>query len=69
MPEETLGVKHLETGHILCECIILKSLLNFTEEATKDKRGGERRRGEEKGRRRGEGGKRIGRGRSRKRYM
>lgn len=55
MPEETLGVKHLETGHILCECIILKSLLNFTEEATKDKRGGERRRrGEEKGRRRKE---------------
>lgn len=58
MPEETLGVEDLETGHILCECIILKSLLNFTEEVTKDKRGGERRRrgggGEKEGRRRKE---------------
>lgn len=65
MPEETLGVEDLETGHILCECIILKSLLNFMEEVTKDKRGGERRRrrgrgGEEKEREEEEGG--VGKG-------
>lgn len=49
MPEETLGVEDLETSHILCECIILKSLLNFTEEVTKDKREGERKRRREGG--------------------
>lgn len=64
MPEETLGVEDLETGHILWECIILKSLLNFMEEVTKDKRGGERGRrgrgGEEKEREEEEGG--VGKG-------